>query len=268
MSIWLIGKATETQPVEEESPREVVLHPPGVEFEPVGERKVVEPEIDPFTPGSVEGFVRFAGEKKPRIVISLAGDAYCQNAYLGRELFSEKWVWGEEDTVQNVLVHVTGGLPQKIWNPPTETKHVRLEECRFSPHVLAVMSGQPVGFQTNETNFHPTQIRPKLSPPMSFLQSDRDMILPWLPEIPELGIEVTCDRHSWMSGYIHVLSHPFFDLTGPQGSFTIADLPPGEYELSLWHEVKAFRDSVVPIKVKIEPGKTTRVDFTIKPEQK
>lgn len=270
LSIWMIGKATETEPFEEESPREVVLHPPAVEFEPVDEKKVVEPEIDPTTPGSVEGFVMFVGEKKARAVIALGTDPYCDRFYAGRELLSERWVWGENDTVENVLVHVTAGLPEQKWDAPKEDVILAIEGCRFYPHVTVMRQGQVIDFQSRDRTLHHTTVQSKLTPPIQFNHPvpGAPLMSWWMPEKPELGIYVKCDVHAWMNGYIHAMSHPFYDLTGEQGSFIIGDLPPGEYELSLWHEVKAFRDSVVPIKVKIEPGKTTRVDFTIKPAQK
>lgn len=270
LSIWMIGKATETEPFEEESPREVVLHPPVVELEPVGEKKVVAQVIDPLTPGSVEGFVRFEGEKKPRTVINLGNDSYCLKFYPDGQMLNERWVWGENDTLENVLIHVTAGLPALKWEAPKEDVILAIEGCRFVPHVTVMRQGQVIDFQSRDRTLHHTTVQSTLSPPIQFshLQPGAPLMSWWMPEKSELGIYVKCDVHAWMNGYIHAMSHPFYDLTGKQGAFKIADLPAGEYELSLWHEVKAFRESVVPVKVRIEPGKTTRVDFTIKPGQK
>lgn len=268
LSIWMIGKATETEPFEEESPREVVLHPPAVEFEPVGERKIVEKEIDPTTPGSVEGFVKFAGEKKPRAVINIGNDSYCLKFYPDSQVLDERWVWGENDTLENVLVHVTAGLPERAWPIPASPVVMELKECRFNPHVVVAMSRQLVEFRHVDQTLHHAHVWANSTPQYGEAQPRPDWGWAWMARAPEIGVFVKCAVHPWMNGYIHAMSHPFYDLTGKQGSFKIGDLPPGEYELSLWHEVKAFRDSVVPIKVKIEPGKTTRVDFTIKPAQK
>ena len=44
-----------------------------------------------------------------------------------------------------------------------------------------------------------------------------------------------CNIHDWMIGYIYVAETPFFAKTGPLGTASIADLPPGEYSVRVWH---------------------------------
>ncbi|MEO6436146.1 MAG: carboxypeptidase-like regulatory domain-containing protein, partial [Tepidisphaeraceae bacterium] len=66
---------------------------------------------------------------------------------------------------------------------------------------------------------------------------------------------VKCDVHPWMSAYIVALEHPFFGTSGEDGSFSIANLPPGDYTLTAWHET--LGEKQVP--VKIEAGKPAQV---------
>ncbi len=42
--------------------------------------------------------------------------------------------------------------------------------------------------------------------------------------------------HPWMTAYIGVVPHPFFAVTGSDGRYTLADVPPGRYTLEVWHE--------------------------------
>ena len=49
-------------------------------------------------------------------------------------------------------------------------------------------------------------------------------------------IPVKCNVHSWMHAYIGVVEHPYFAVTGPDGSFTWNNVPPGDYTVSVWHE--------------------------------
>jgi hypothetical protein len=49
-------------------------------------------------------------------------------------------------------------------------------------------------------------------------------------------LAVTCDAgHPWMSAYIVVVDHPYYTVTDATGGFTIDNIPPGTYELAVWH---------------------------------
>ena len=49
-------------------------------------------------------------------------------------------------------------------------------------------------------------------------------------------VSVKCDLHSWMQGWLGVLAHPFFDVSKPDGTFTLKNVPPGNYLIEAWHE--------------------------------
>ncbi len=53
---------------------------------------------------------------------------------------------------------------------------------------------------------------------------------------PEVMVKFKCDVHPWMNAYAGVLTHPFYAVTGDDGSFKIANLPAGEYVIEAWHE--------------------------------
>ncbi len=64
---------------------------------------------------------------------------------------------------------------------------------------------------------------------------------------PEVMVTLKCDLHGWMNAYIGVLAHPFFAVTGDDGSFALSNLPPGEYTSEAWHEVYGTRKTRVTL---------------------
>jgi hypothetical protein len=72
--------------------------------------------------------------------------------------------------------------------------------------------------------------------------------------------------HPWMVAYVHVMDHPFYAITGPDGAFTLRGLPPGEYEIATLHESSRFEPSAC-VTVKIAAGETKKIEFSYKDAQ-
>src|SRR5262249_55955173 len=69
-----------------------------------------------------------------------------------------------------------------------------------------------------------------------------------------------CNVHPWMRAWVAVVSHPFFGVTGDDGSFTLRDVPAGEYTVQAWHEKYGTQE----LQVKVEAKQTQTADFTFK----
>jgi hypothetical protein len=71
-------------------------------------------------------------------------------------------------------------------------------------------------------------------------------------------LRVRCDVHPWMTGYLGIVPHPYFAVSGAQGAFTIADIPPGHYTVQAWHERYGTATQTIDIKA----GSATSVEFS------
>ena len=78
-------------------------------------------------------------------------------------------------------------------------------------------------------------------------------------------IPVKCDVHTWMKSFVVVTDSAKWVITGADGSFKLEGLPPGEYELSWWHEDLGKGKTE---KVKVEAGKEAVLEHKVSAEKK
>ena len=221
--------------------------------------------------GVVTGIVRFEGAKpEPKPITTIAGNAFCKNCYKEGELPTQDTVVfgknGSDDTLQNVLVYVSKGLEGKTFEPPKAPVVLDQVGCVYTPHVVAVMAGQTLEVRNSDATLHNVMANPRKNTPFNFGMPVKDEVVNKVFTQPEFKMNVRCFMHPWMSGYVHVLPHPFFAVTGADGTFRIGGLPPGEYELTVLHETSMFQPTPATATVKIAAGETRPVDFTFKPK--
>ncbi|MGH9576580.1 MAG: carboxypeptidase regulatory-like domain-containing protein, partial [Terriglobales bacterium] len=77
----------------------------------------------------------------------------------------------------------------------------------------------------------------------------------------EMAIPVKCNIHPWMRSYVHVMKHPFFAVTGTDGSFEIKGLPPGDYTLAVWQEKFGTQEQKVTVAAK----ESKAIEFSFSP---
>ena len=143
--------------------------------------------------------------------------------------------------------------PLDVTPPGPGDKHaVMLQKDKtFSPHVLAVEAGSVVDFPNADPIFHNAfssysgQIFDiGLYPPGTTrsLRFAREGV-----------VRVFCNIHSSMSAVIVVLGSPYFATTKRDGAFEISDVPPGDYQLTVFHE-RASEATLEALKRKVIVG--------------
>lgn len=48
-------------------------------------------------------------------------------------------------------------------------------------------------------------------------------------------VALGCNIHDWMEAYVYVVDSPYFAKTGASGEAALEGIPPGQYQLRLWH---------------------------------
>ncbi|MFY9938801.1 MAG: carboxypeptidase regulatory-like domain-containing protein [Silvibacterium sp.] len=217
--------------------------------------------IDQNTAGTVSGAIHFAGQAPKRVPIDMAQDPVCS---LADANYSEQYVV-QNGALENVFVYVKDGLGNKLYSPSADPVVIDQKGCRFTPHVVGVMAGQPVKFTNSDSTMHNVHMTPQSStnqsvdisqPPNG---SGETRTLP----TPELMIPVRCNNHPWMEAFINVAANPFFAVSGADGHFTINGLPPGKYTIVAVHEKLGQKTATVTVTSK----QTATQDFTYEAAQ-
>jgi plastocyanin len=129
----------------------------------------------------------------------------------------------------------------------------------FVPRVLPVVAGAEVRFHNGDSelhNIHTFDGGRRVNRMFNRSQLPGSTFTRTFQE-PD-NILVRCDLHSQMIAHILVLPNVFHTMPGDDGSYSVAGVPPGRYEITAWHELFGR----VSVTVDVASGEITAVDLT------
>jgi len=143
-----------------------------------------------------------------------------------------------------------------------DTRPVNFDQrgCEYIPHVLAFVAGTSVNIINSDGILHNVHTESSVNPVIDFAQPGFKKTISVTVAKPEV-IKVGCDAHNWMSGWWYVTANPYYVVTGPDGRYTLKDVPPGTYTLRVWQEGLGTQT----MKVTVKQGERATADFTMKP---
>ncbi|MBU6152804.1 MAG: urate hydroxylase PuuD [Bdellovibrionales bacterium] len=211
--------------------------------------------VDVGPHGTLRGRALYRGTPPARETLSVPGG--CNPSGKPEVLSNDILV--SEGKVANVLVSITRGLKPRDFGAPPKT-HAVLDqkECQYEPRLLAVRVGQPVDFLNSDPIFHNVKSLSKENENFNVAMPLKNDKMTKVFQKPEIFIESKCSVHPWMSASIAVLDHPYFQVTGTSGEFTISNVPVGTYTLEAWHEVFGSLKQEVTVKA----DQTLELDFS------
>jgi plastocyanin len=114
------------------------------------------------------------------------------------------------------------------------------KECRFRPHVVLYRVGSRVSVRNSDDVSHNAKgyYQNKATLRFNILSSPRQT----LPPSDDTTLDkagnyiVNCDIHLWMTAYMRAVQHPYFAVSGTDGTCSLTNVPPGKYRLACWHE--------------------------------
>ena len=199
---------------------------------------------------TVAGSVKFDGKQPRARPIDMAGaDAKCVELHGGKRLKPETVVVNDNGTLRNVFVWVKSGAEGWAFPPADGDAQLDQKGCWYHPHVQGMRKGQSLSIKTSDPTAHNVHGYAKVN--RSFNRSQpagaANVSVRMRRDEASPPMKVKCDIHPWMNAFVAVVDHPYFAVTGDDGSFALAGLPPGTYTIESWHEKYDTMEQTVTI---------------------
>ena len=205
--------------------------------------------------GAIQGSVVYHGPVKTRTVLPTKDKKVC-----GRMRKEPLIVVGDGGAVKDSVVFLKDVAAGKPWLEMSDGERPVLDQksCKFKPHVqvarrgrIDIVNSDPVLHNTH--GYYGTRTAFNVALPIQGGKVTKILRSPG-------DVRVDCDAHGWMLAWIYVVDNPYFAQTGEDGTFSITDVPPGEYTLAVWQEELGLTE--MPIMV--AGNETTEVSVEMK----
>jgi len=179
--------------------------------------------------GSVSGKVAFAGEAPAPETLEITKDT----SVCGTEKQFQA-VEVSDGGLANAVVWIDGIASGKDWGSINGAT-IDQQKCVYTPSIQVMKAGDTLNIVNSDPILHNIHAYHNdketifnLAQPMQGMTTPKTM--------DKTGpVHMKCDVHSWMSGWIFVAGHPYYTVTGADGSFNLGDVPAGSYTVKAWH---------------------------------
>lgn len=204
--------------------------------------------------GGLSGVVKFAGTPPAPEKFEVTKDVEA----CGKEKMKGDLDVGAGGGIANVAVVVKASKGKALEIPTTPITFDQ-KGCEYHPHVLAFPAGSTIQVLNPDGVLHNVHVMGKANPEANRAMPKFQKKVDWKVEKAEWPIAVKCDAHPWMHAYWMSMDQPYYAVTDANGAFKITDLPPGDYEVEVWHATLGKKTEKVTIKAKED----TKVDWSL-----
>jgi hypothetical protein len=124
--------------------------------------------------------------------------------------------------------------------------------CEFFPYIQGIYKDQPLEIKSSDSVNHNIRYTCFTNPSLNQMLGVGGKLEVKF-EAERRPIMVACDIHPWMKAYIAVFDHPFYAVSGKDGTFEIQGVPAGAQNLVVWQEKVGW----------INPGKAKGAPVTV-----
>jgi hypothetical protein len=211
--------------------------------------------------GDITGTITLKGTPpKEKDITPLKDDATCGKLHTDMPT-THFYVVGPKGELADVVVSLQG-VSGKSTGGSAPPALLDQKGCEYVPQILAVQTDQKIAIKNSDLVLHNIHDLPN---PDSGNQEKNVAQMPNGPDInlsfskPEEFLKFKCDVHQWMFAWVSVFDHPYFAVSGKDGTFKISNVPPGKYTLKANHR----KAGAVTQEIEVKEGAPATVDLTM-----
>ena len=208
--------------------------------------------------GDITGTVTLTGTPPPEKVNNdIKNDAICGPLQTG-PVTTHFFEVGAKGGLADVVVTLKG-VTAKSTGESAAPAVLDQKNCMYTPQIMAVQTGQKLLVKNSDPVMHNVHIVPgpdgNKEDNKAQMQGAADLTFAFAK--PEKFLKFKCEVHGWMFAWATVVDNPYFAVTDKDGSFKIANVPPGKYTVEIAHRKAGTAAKEVEVKDSV------KVDFTL-----
>ena len=215
------------------------------------------------TAGEITGKITLKGTPpKEKDITPLKDDPTCGKLHTTMPT-TKFYVVGAGGELADVVVSVQGA---KATGSSASASPIVLDQkgCEYVPQILAIQTDQKLTIKNSDPVLHNVHNTPAVAgnKEQNLAQMPGGQDLAFSFSKPEEFLRFKCDVHPWMFAWVSVFDHPYFTVSGKDGTFKIANVPAGKYTLKAAHR----KAGPVVQEIEVKDGEAAKVDFSLEPK--
>ena len=197
---------------------------------------------------------------KEKDITPLKEDATCGKLHSDMPT-THFYVVGPKGELGDVVVSVQG-ISGKSTGASAPAAVLDQKGCEYTPSIFAVQTGQKIIVRNSDPvlhNVHDVPAEGSGNKEFNQAQVPNGPDLTFTFDKPDNFLKFQCDVHKWMFAWVSVFDHPYFAVSAKDGTFKIANVPPGKYKIQAAHR----KAGIVTQEVEVKEGEPAKVDFTL-----
>lgn len=208
--------------------------------------------------GTVSGKVTFSGSDPAPVPYMISKDTDT----CGTDKRNIDFVRVNKGALNDVVVYLAKVKEGKDWSKSIDNIDLNQKGCEFKPYINIMRNGDKLKVRNSDPvmhNIHTYEIIGKAKKTVFNVSQP--------PELKEInkavklrrgaGMKLECDAHDFMHGFMFVAKSPYYAKVGADGSFSIDNIPPGDYTIKAWHGTLGEKKG----KVTVSAGGKAAVNF-------